>query len=257
MGRIWVRLVAGATVALCAAACVTGVASAAAANGARTISDAPSIKLNTAIHGRLYDSAFYSGFSVAFWTASLAKGDRLTIRTDASGGDTPPCQILFMPGTDDINVGSTSPVLNPVSQTRHGTHDGQRFEPATQTGTYILAMSNNDIFLTGPHQCLTAPADRPFTFTVTVAHRGSAKKVPVKSAGQGDGSARKPSSSRTSTHVVAPGQSLWVIAQGLVAKPADIAQVALKVDRLWQLNAARIGSGDPDLIFPGQTIRLT
>ena len=129
------------------------------------------------MRGQLYDGAFYSGYSVAFWTASLAKGDRMTIRTKSSGGDTPPCQILYMPGTDDLNVGATTPLLDPASQTRHGARDGQRFVAATQTGTYVLAMTNADIFLSGPHQCLDAPAGRPFTFTVTVAHRGSVGSV--------------------------------------------------------------------------------
>ena len=59
-----------------------------------------------------------------------------------------------------------------------------------------------------------------------------------------------------STRVVQPGQSLWAIAQGLFGGPASIAQVAFKVDRLWQLNADRIGSGNPDLIFPGLRLRL-
>ena len=52
------------------------------------------------------------------------------------------------------------------------------------------------------------------------------------------------------------GQSLWVIAQGLVDDPYSIAEVAFKVDRLWQINAARIGTGDRNLIFPGQELRL-
>jgi LysM repeat protein len=254
MGRIWVRLVAGAIAALCLAACVTAVASAAGTEGAKSIAQAPSIKLNATMHGHLYDSAFYSGFSVAFWTASFVKGDRIIIRTQASGDDTPPCQNLFMPGTDDINVGATTPVLNPASQTRVGSRDRQRFVAATETGTYILAMSNDDIFLTGPHQCLSAPAERPFTFTVTVLPRGSGKGS-VQSAKKGDGVAPK-GSGRAATHVIKPGQSLWLIAQDLVAKQASIAQVALKVDRLWQLNAAQIGTGNPDLIFPGQKLRL-
>jgi hypothetical protein len=47
-----------------------------------------------------------------------------------------------------------------------------------------------------------------------------------------------------------------VIAQNLVENPFSVAQVAFKVDRLWALNAARIGTGDRNLIFPGQELRL-
>ena len=118
---------------------------------------------------------------------------------------------------------------------------------ATETGTYVLAMTNADIYLSGPHQCLDAPSERPFTFKVTVAHRGSGV---VRSRGS-EGRRRAGRAARGSTHVVEPGQSLWLIAQGLVGEPAGIAQVAFQVARLWQLNAARIGSGNPDLIFPG------
>ncbi len=40
-------------------------------------------------------------------------------------------------------------------------------------------------------------------------------------------------------------------------KQAGDAQVAVEVERLWQLNADRIGTGNPDLIYPGQELRLT
>jgi hypothetical protein len=211
--------------------------------------------LNTRLRGRLFDGAFYSGYSVGFWTASFVKGDRITIRTQSSGEDAPPCQILYMPGTDDLNVGATTPLLNPASASR----DVQRFEPATETGTYILAMTNADIFLSAPLQCLDAPSGRPFTFKVTVAHRGSGNGSDKK-GGKEDRSADGPSSSapgsRATTRVIRHGQSLWTIAQGLVARPASIAEVALEVGRLWQLNANRIGTGNPDLIFPGLELRL-
>jgi nucleoid-associated protein YgaU len=250
------RLMARALVALCLAACVTGGASATAAVGGKTIAKAPSIKLNATERGHLYDSAFYSGFSVAFWTASFAKGDRISIRTTASG--TPPCQLLYMPGTDDVNVSATTPLLEPVSTTRDGSVDGQRWV-ATETGTYVLAMTNADIYLSGPHQCLDASAESPFAFRVTVAHRGSSAGSDTSST-KGDGDAGEGRSGggggSASTHVVEPGDSLWLIARRLVGEPAGIAQVAVRVGRLWRLNAALIGTGNPNLIYPGQQLRL-
>jgi hypothetical protein len=244
-----IRLVAGALVALCLA--VGAPASRAA--GGRSIAEAPSLELNAATRGQLYDGAFYSGYSVAFWTGSFAKGDRISIRTTSSGGDTPPCQLLYMPGTDDVNVGATTPLLEPARQSRHGSRDFQRFATATETGTYVLAMSNADIFLSSPHQCLDAPSGRPFTFTVSV-DRGDGGKGADQKGGPEDTDAG--SGGTASTHVVAPGQSLWAIAQGLLGRPASIAEVAFKVQRLWLLNAARIGSGNPDLIYPGLRLRL-
>lgn len=246
MERIGVWLVAVATAVLC-------LAPAARADGGKTIAEAPGLGFNKAVRGSLYDGNFYSGYSAAFWTASFAEGDRITIRTKAPSGVTPPCQILYMPGTDDINVGATTPILDPATTTRNGSVDGQRWV-ATDTGVYILAMTNADIFLSGPHQCLDAPAARPFTFKVTVARRGSGDGS-GKKGGKGDG-AVSGRNGGASTHVVERGQSLWVIAQGVVGQPASIAQVAFEVGRLWQLNAARIGTGNPDLIFPGQELRL-
>jgi hypothetical protein len=255
MGRIGVRLVAIATAALCLAAWALGGAPAARANGGKTIAAAPGVRLNAAMRGSLYDSNFYSGYSAAFWAVSFAEGDRITIKTHAPDGVTPPCQILYMPGTDDTNVSGTTPILDPASTTRNGSTDGQRWV-ATQTGVYVLAMTNADIFLSGPHECLDAPSEQPFTFKVSVAHGGGGAGS-EQSGGSRDGGAGKDSSgSDASTHVVEPGQSLWVIAQGVLGEPAGIARIAFEVRRLWQLNAARIGSGDPDLIFAGQELRL-
>jgi hypothetical protein len=237
--------VARAVVALCVTACVTSGVSAQAAGGAKTIAHAPKVKFDSAVRGRLHTGAFYSGYSVAYWNAPLLKGDRVTIKTQASLGDTPPCQVLFMPGTDDINVGATTPILESASATRHASRDVQRWV-ATTTGTYVLAMTNNDILLSGPQECLSAPAGRPFTFKVTVA-RGSGKRSERK-GGKGARVAL--------TRVVEPGQSLWSIARSLVGRKARTANVFFEVQRLWQLNAARIGSGNPDLIFAGLEIRL-
>jgi len=249
MGRTVVRLVALVVVALCATA---SGASAMAAEGAQTIAQAPSVKTDAVVRGRLFDGAFYSGYSVAYWTVPFLKGDRISMKTSASRGETPPCQLLFMPGTDDTNVGATSPILESASATRHGSRDAQRWV-ATATGTYVLAMTNADVYLSGPHQCLAAPSGTPFTFRVSVVHRGAGGR-----SDQGGGSANDAAheSSAHSTHVVEPGQSLWMIAKGLIEKPDSIAEVALKVGRLWQLNAERIGSGSPDLIYPGLELRL-
>ena len=199
MGRTLIRLVAGALSALCVLSC----AQAAHAAGARTIADASSIKPNALTRGQLFDGAFYSGYSVAYWNAPLHKGDRITIHTKAGAGDTPPCQLLFMPGTDDINVGATTPLLDPASSTRDGSRTVQRFV-ATTTGTYVLAMTNDDIYLSAPLQCLDAPSERPFTFQVKIAHRGSGKS-PARRGGE-----RAAHETGAPTQVVE--RSLWLTA---------------------------------------------
>jgi nucleoid-associated protein YgaU len=112
-------------------------------------------------------------------------------------------------------------------------------------------MTNVDSFLSGPHQCLDASPGRPFTFTLTVAHRGGGA-----GSEQGAGKGGQAAPGGAATHVVERGQSLWAIAQSLLGAGARNSRVVSVVARLWRLNAARIGSGDPDLIFPGQTLRL-
>jgi hypothetical protein len=241
-----VRLAAPAAAALCAAACVTGVA--AAAQGARTIATAPGVELGAPTRGHMYANGFVSGYSVAYWSLGLSKGDHVTIRASGGEGETAPCPLLFMPGTDDSNVSGTSPVLDPSYQQRDDSRNFQRFV-ASQTGSYVLAMTNLDSYLSGPLQCLAAPPGRPFTFTVTARHPGDRSHG---SGGRKGGAA----TGRASTHVVQPGQSLWMIAEGLLREPSSVAQVAFEVGRLWQLNAARIGTGDPDLIYAGQQLRL-
>jgi LysM domain len=57
-------------------------------------------------------------------------------------------------------------------------------------------------------------------------------------------------------YVVQAGDSLWSIARELLGERASDAQVARLVDRLWRLNAERIGTGDPSLIRPGQRLVL-
>ena len=57
-------------------------------------------------------------------------------------------------------------------------------------------------------------------------------------------------------HVVRPGESLWSIAAAMAGRDASPAEIARIVNRLWTLNADRIGTGDPDLVMAGTTLRL-
>jgi hypothetical protein len=57
-------------------------------------------------------------------------------------------------------------------------------------------------------------------------------------------------------HVVESGESLWSIAADLLGPGASPAAIASEVHRLWELNEARIGTGDPDLLAVGVKLRL-
>jgi hypothetical protein len=58
-------------------------------------------------------------------------------------------------------------------------------------------------------------------------------------------------------HVVSAGESLWSIASDLLGPRATVAKVAREVNRLWDLNSARIGTGDRDLLPVGTRLVLT
>lgn len=57
-------------------------------------------------------------------------------------------------------------------------------------------------------------------------------------------------------HVVQPGESLWTIARDLLGAGATTAEIAREVQRIWDLNAHAIGTGDPDLVIAGQKLQL-
>lgn len=62
--------------------------------------------------------------------------------------------------------------------------------------------------------------------------------------------------SDSTVHTVRSGECLWSIAAALLPAGADNAEVAAEVQRLWKLNAGRIGTGDPSLIYAGTELRL-
>lgn len=57
-------------------------------------------------------------------------------------------------------------------------------------------------------------------------------------------------------YVVRRGDCLTHIAEALLPARADATEIAHEVARLWRLNEDRIGTGDPDLIYPGTVLRL-
>jgi nucleoid-associated protein YgaU len=57
-------------------------------------------------------------------------------------------------------------------------------------------------------------------------------------------------------HIVKPGESLWSIARKLLGRSASAARIAREVDRLWELNKDRIGTGNRDLLMVGTKLRL-
>jgi hypothetical protein len=58
------------------------------------------------------------------------------------------------------------------------------------------------------------------------------------------------------TVTIRTGDCLWMIAQDVVGKDASGEQVQQEVVRIWKANADRIGTGDPDLVYPGVKLRI-
>jgi hypothetical protein len=57
-------------------------------------------------------------------------------------------------------------------------------------------------------------------------------------------------------HVVRAGECLWSIAEALLPAGAGTAEIAAEVQRLWRLNASRIGTGNPSLVYAGTELAL-
>jgi hypothetical protein len=58
------------------------------------------------------------------------------------------------------------------------------------------------------------------------------------------------------SYTVAPGDCLWSIATALLRPGAPTAEIEAEVARLWRMNAATIGTGDPNLVLVGTVLRL-
>ena len=58
------------------------------------------------------------------------------------------------------------------------------------------------------------------------------------------------------TYVVREGDCLWTIAANHLQGRATNRAVAGEVDRLYRVNAHVIGTGNPNLIYPGQKLKL-
>jgi nucleoid-associated protein YgaU len=57
-------------------------------------------------------------------------------------------------------------------------------------------------------------------------------------------------------YTVRPGDSLWSIARRQLGPQASTGQLARRVNRLWELNEERIGTGDPSMLHVGTVLRL-
>jgi hypothetical protein len=93
-----------------------------------------------------------------------------------------------------------------------------------------------------------APATPPAEPTAAAAQNTPAPVVAVAR-----GSRAQPGDR---THVVLRGESLWSIAADHLGGQPTVARIAREVNRLWELNRERIGTGSPDLLMVGTRLTL-
>lgn len=100
---------------------------------------------------------------------------------------------------------------------------------------------------------LPQPGSAPQTVVATPSPPGPVRQGRVTTK---PSAAPAESAPKAKSWIVRPGDTLWSIAAKVAGPTASAAEIAQEVDRLWRLNAERIGSGRPDLIVPGERLRL-
>jgi len=160
-------------------------------------------------------------------TPDLRVDGKRVVSKLAFGKATP--YLTLSPGAHDLEAvrsGTTEPILSAT---------GIRFRGSTTTSAVAVGTRGE-------------PA-RVVTITDRVARRESGASASKRTS--------TPAQRRTGTRTVRHGDSMWSIAKDTLGGNASGPAVAREVERLWRLNAAEIGTDDPNLIFPGTKLRLS
>jgi hypothetical protein len=157
----------------------------------------------------------------------------------------------------------TTEAAPPVEVAPPGPEYGPSYEPAPPSST---APVEGDA-LTAPapsqsavpndqHSESAAPPATEAPATAPPAEEAPAPESPAPATVPSQPSGVPGSLSGRGVHTVRSGECLWSIAAALLPAGADNAEIAAEVQRLWKLNAGRIGTGDPSLIYAGTELRL-
>ena len=139
---------------------------------------------------------------------------------------------------------------------------GPAYEPAPASPP-TEAVENQA--LTAPESATPPPADQPAPEAAPTAPEAPApanpSEAPESNSAPPPATAAKPDGTVGTlaghpSYTVQTGDCLWSIAERLLPAGAGVAEVEAEVARLWRLNAARISSGDPNLIYAGTALRL-
>jgi hypothetical protein len=151
----------------------------------------------------------------------------------------------------------------PVEAAPPGTEYGPSYEPAAPSST---APVEGDALTAPPPSPPAAQNEQHSESAAQPATEAPAPAPPAEQAPVPESSppATLPSQpsevpgglSGRGVHTVRSGECLWAIATALLPAGANNAEIAAEVQRLWRLNAGRIGTGDPSLIYAGTELRL-
>lgn len=169
----------------------------------------------------------------------LRLGDRIVARGVRFNQSTPYLHVA--PGTYSL---AATP---PGSASRVVSRDGVRLDRGTVSTGIVLGTAGQrarilvlaDRVLPAPEPSHPATRARPRR-TAPAAHR-----APAQIGAHPGGSV-----------TVRQGDSMWAIARRALGGQATDARIDREVHRLWSLNARHIGTGDPNLIFPGQHLNM-
>lgn len=123
--------------------------------------------------------------------------------------------------------------------------DERKPEPSHRRGE---ARTRTPARLSAPTTSAPVPPPVPATLAVPPASEAGQDTAP--------GSAPRDAPTGSGQRVVRPGESLWSIAADLAGHNATAGEIARLVNRLWTLNADRIGTGNPDLVMAGTKLRV-
>lgn len=128
--------------------------------------------------------------------------------------------------------------------------------PGAHSASAVQPRSNMTVVKTGR---VNLPAGTASTAFV-LGSRGEAVRVVLvrdaKVVGVRRGTPPRSTERGRAVHVVRHGESLWSIAVQRLGARADDRQVMREVIRLWRMNGRQVPSGDPNVILPGQRLRL-
>ena len=182
---------------------------------------------------------------------------------------------------EKLTTGDAAPATSPAHTHRHGHCANLRAGSGeTRAAVHRQALAATPTSPTSPasraytypasaaSRAYTSPASRAYSSPAVSRSSGMSTQVqrapaaarvaavahPVRVAAEARAAKRARAGDRV--HVVLEGESLWSVSSDVLDGRATVAQVAREVNRLWTLNAARIGTGDRDLLPVGTRLDL-